>query len=115
MLGVEASDAGVDLPSLLLVDPPGWYPFRQTVGVRLGGPALLQEVGVVISAEQQRQIVQVSEPTKNPQPLLRPGLGRLPPRGELQHHQKPGQGRGTVGSRQIGGLSVDDQSVVDQW
>jgi hypothetical protein len=26
-LGVEASDAGVDLGSLVLVDPPGWYPF----------------------------------------------------------------------------------------
>jgi hypothetical protein len=51
-LGVEASDAGVDLGSLLLVDPPGWYPFGQTVGVDAAGPAFLQEVGVVVSAEQ---------------------------------------------------------------
>jgi hypothetical protein len=51
-LGVEASDAGVDLGSLLLVDPPGRYPFGQTVGVHPTGPTLLQEVGVVVSAEQ---------------------------------------------------------------
>jgi len=51
-LGVEASDACVDLGSLLLVDPPGWYPFGQTVGVDAAGPAFLQEVGVVVSAEQ---------------------------------------------------------------
>ena len=55
-LGVEASDAGVDLGSLVVVDPPRWYPFRQTVGVHSAGPALLQKVGVVISAEQ-RQVV----------------------------------------------------------
>jgi len=36
----------------LLVDPPGWYPFGQTVGVDAAGPAFLQEVGVVVSAEQ---------------------------------------------------------------
>jgi hypothetical protein len=51
-LGVKASDAGVDLGSLVLVDPPGGYPFRQTVGVHPAGPAFLQKVGVVISAEQ---------------------------------------------------------------
>ena len=51
-LGVEASDAGVDLGSLVLVDPPGRYPFRQTISVHPAGPALLQEVGVVVSAEQ---------------------------------------------------------------
>jgi hypothetical protein len=50
-LGVEASDAGVDLGSLVLVDPPGRYPFGQTVGVDAAGPAFLQEVGVVVSAE----------------------------------------------------------------
>ena len=27
-LGVESPDAGVDLGSLVFVDPPGWYPFR---------------------------------------------------------------------------------------
>jgi hypothetical protein len=51
-LGVEASDAGVDLGSLVVVDPPGGYPFGQTVGVDAAGPAFLQEVGVVVSAEQ---------------------------------------------------------------
>jgi hypothetical protein len=51
-LGVEASDACVDLGSLLLVDPPWRYPFRQTVGVDAASPAFLQEVGVVVSAEQ---------------------------------------------------------------
>jgi hypothetical protein len=51
-LGVEASDACVDLRSLLLVDPPWRYPFRQTMSVHPAGPALLQEVGVVVSAEQ---------------------------------------------------------------
>jgi hypothetical protein len=50
-LGVDASDAGVDLRSLLLVDPPGRYPFGQAVGVDAAGPAFLQEVGVVVSAE----------------------------------------------------------------
>jgi hypothetical protein len=50
-LGVDAADAGVDLGSLIVVDPPGRYPFRQTVGVDPAGPAFLQEVGVVVSAE----------------------------------------------------------------
>jgi hypothetical protein len=27
-LGVQPPDAGVDLGSLVFVDPPGWYPFR---------------------------------------------------------------------------------------
>jgi hypothetical protein len=51
-LGVEASDAGVDLRSLLLVDPPGRYPFGQSILVDAASPAFLQEVGVVVSAEQ---------------------------------------------------------------
>jgi hypothetical protein len=49
---MQPSDAGVELGSLIVVDPPGRYPFRQTVGVDPAGPAFLQEVGVVISAEQ---------------------------------------------------------------
>jgi hypothetical protein len=51
-LGMQSSDAGVDLGSLVVVDPPGRYPFGQTVGVDAAGPALLQKVGVVISADQ---------------------------------------------------------------
>jgi hypothetical protein len=36
--------------------------------------------------------------------------------GELQHlHQEPAQGRGARCCGQIGGFSVDDQAVVDQW
>ena len=51
-LGVQASDSAVELGSLFGVDPPRRYPFRQTVGVDAAGPAFLQEMGVVISAEQ---------------------------------------------------------------
>jgi hypothetical protein len=50
VLGVEASDASVDLGSLLLVDPLRRYPFRQSIWVHLTCPAFLQEVGVVIPA-----------------------------------------------------------------
>jgi hypothetical protein len=49
---MQSLDACVDLGLLLvLVDPPGWYPFGQAVGVDAAGPAFLQEVGVVVSAE----------------------------------------------------------------
>jgi len=41
VLGVELLDAGVHVGSLLLVDPPGRDPFRQTVVVDAAGPALL--------------------------------------------------------------------------
>jgi hypothetical protein len=51
-LGVEALDAGVDVGLLVLVDPAGWDPFGEPVGVDAAGPAFLQEVGVVVSAEQ---------------------------------------------------------------
>ncbi len=51
-LGVEALDAGVDVGLLILVDPAGWDPFGEPVGVDAAGPAFLQEVGVVVSAEQ---------------------------------------------------------------
>ena len=64
-LGVEASDAGVELGSLMLVDPPRRYPFGQPVAVHPTGPALLQKMGVVI-ATQQRQVVKISQPTQDP-------------------------------------------------
>ena len=51
-LGVEALDAGVGVGLLMLVDPAGWDPFGEPVGVELAGPAFLQEVRVVVSAEQ---------------------------------------------------------------
>ena len=51
-LGVDALDAGVELGVLILVDPAGWDPFGEPVGVDAAGPAFLQEVGVVVSAEQ---------------------------------------------------------------
>jgi hypothetical protein len=41
VLSVELLDAGVDLGSLVVVDPPGWDPFRQPVVVDAAGPALL--------------------------------------------------------------------------
>jgi len=47
-----ALDAGVDVGLLMLVDPAGWDPFGEPVGVDAAGPAFLQEVGVVVSAEQ---------------------------------------------------------------
>ena len=58
-LGVDALDAGVDVGSLILVDPSGWDPFRKPVSIDAAGPAFLQEVGVVISAEQ-GQIFKIS-------------------------------------------------------
>ena len=64
-LGVEASDAGVELGSLILVDPSRWYPFRQTITVHPAGPAFLQEMGVVISAKQ-GQIIKIGKTTENP-------------------------------------------------
>jgi hypothetical protein len=33
---------------LILVDPAGWDPFGEPVGVDATGPAFLQEVGVVV-------------------------------------------------------------------
>jgi hypothetical protein len=51
-LGVDALDAGVDVGLLILVDPAGRDLFGEPVGVDAAGPALLQEVGVVVSAEQ---------------------------------------------------------------
>ena len=51
-LRMQPSDAGVHVGSLVVVDPPGWDPFRQTIVVDAAGPAFLEEVGVVVSAEQ---------------------------------------------------------------
>ena len=51
-LGFDALDAGVDVGLLILVDPPWWYPFGEPVGVDATGPAFLQEMRVVVSAEQ---------------------------------------------------------------
>ena len=64
-LGVDASDAGVDVGLLILVDPPGWDPFGEPVGVDATGPAFLQEMGVVVSAEQS-QIVKISWAAEDP-------------------------------------------------
>ena len=58
-LVVDALDAGIDVGLLILVDPAWWYPFGEPVGVDAAGPAFLQEVGVVVSAEQ-GQIVKIS-------------------------------------------------------
>ena len=51
-LGAQASDAGVGVGLLMLVDPAGWDPFGEPVDIDVAGPRLLQEVGVVVSAEQ---------------------------------------------------------------
>jgi len=51
-LGVHAADPRVDLGLLVFVDPPRRYPFRQIVIVDAAGPAFLQEMRMVISAEQ---------------------------------------------------------------
>ena len=54
-LGVYSFDVGL----LMLVDPAGWDPFRKPVDIHVAGPSFLQEVGVVVSAEQ-GQIVKIS-------------------------------------------------------
>ena len=51
-LRVSPLDAAVDVGLLLGVDPPRRDPFRQPVGINLAHPAFLQEVGVVVSAQQ---------------------------------------------------------------
>jgi hypothetical protein len=90
-LGVEASDAGVELGSLIVVDPPGRYPFRQTVGVHPAGPALLQEVGVVIPTEQ-GQIANTA--LRVPSAVLREPAFRAPLGGPgSRSHRCPGPRR----------------------
>src|SRR6476619_2849756 len=64
-LVVDASDAGVDVGLLILVDPSGWYPFGESVGVDAAGPAFLQEMGVVVSAEQ-GEIVKIGWAAEDP-------------------------------------------------
>ena len=64
-LGVDASDAGVDVGLLILVDPAGWDPFRQSLSIDAAAPAFLCEVGVVVSAEQ-GQIVKIGKPAEDP-------------------------------------------------
>ena len=51
-LGVYSLDAGVGVGLLMLVDPAGWDPFRKPVDIHVAGPPFLQEMGVVVSAEQ---------------------------------------------------------------
>src|SRR6187200_2194948 len=51
-LGVEALDAGVGVGLLFGVDPGGRQPFGQVVEIHPAGPAFLEEVGVVVTAEQ---------------------------------------------------------------
>ena len=58
-LGVDALDSGIDVGVLILVDPAGWDPFREPIGIEPAAPAFLQEMSVVISA-QQRQIFKIS-------------------------------------------------------
>jgi len=62
---VDASDAGVDVGLLILVDPAGWNPFRQPLSIDAAAPAFLQEVGVVVSAEQ-GHVVKIGEPAEDP-------------------------------------------------
>jgi hypothetical protein len=49
---MQPSDAGVDVGSLIMVDPAGRDLFGQPVGNDAASPAFLQEVGVVVWAEQ---------------------------------------------------------------
>ena len=51
-LVVDSLDAGVGVGLLMLVDPAGWDPFGEPVDIHVAGPPFLQEVGVVVSAEQ---------------------------------------------------------------
>jgi hypothetical protein len=57
-LAVDPPDPGVDMGLLILVDPAGWDPFGEPGGVDAAGPAFLQKMGVVVSAEQ-GQIVNI--------------------------------------------------------
>jgi hypothetical protein len=51
-LGVDAFDAIVGVGLLILVDPAGWDPFGEPVSIDAAGPPFLQEMRVVVSAEQ---------------------------------------------------------------
>jgi len=65
VLGVDALDAGVDVWLLVAVDPAGRDPLGQPVGVDAAAPAFLQEMSVVISAEQS-EIVKISGTAQDP-------------------------------------------------
>src|SRR6185312_6810722 len=47
-LGMYSLDAGVGVGLLMLVDPSGWDPFGEPVGVDAAALAFFQEVGVVV-------------------------------------------------------------------
>ena len=76
-LVVDAFDAGVDVGLLIVVDPAGWDPFRQALSVDAAGPAFLQEMGVVVSAEQ-GQIVKIGRAAEDPvEDVVSVGLARF--------------------------------------
>ena len=70
-LGVDASDAGVDVGLLILVDPPWWDPFRQPLSIDAAAPAFLQKMRVVVSAEQ-GHVVKIGKPAQDPIPDVMP-------------------------------------------
>jgi hypothetical protein len=73
LLGMQPSNAGVDVGLLILVDPSRRNPFWQPVGVDPAAPTLLQEMGVVISAKQ-GQIIKIGKTTEKSNPGC--GVGR---------------------------------------
>jgi hypothetical protein len=64
-LVVETPDAGVDVGLLVVVDPAGWDPFGEPVAVDAAAPAFVQEMRVVVSA-QQSQVFKVGRTAENP-------------------------------------------------
>ena len=52
--GVDAADAGVDEWCAVFVDPPGWSPFGESVGVDGAVPAFGEEVVVVVAQSRVR-------------------------------------------------------------
>jgi hypothetical protein len=64
-LVVDAFDAIVGVGLLILVDPAGWDPFGEPVDSDAAGPAFLQEMRVVVSA-QQRQILKIGWAAEDP-------------------------------------------------
>ena len=94
-LGVDALDAGVDVGLLILVDPSGWDPFGEPVSVDAAAPALLQKVGVVVSAEQ-GEIVKIGwaaeDPVQNVVPVA--PLGWVGAAGEAASGVSGDQGHG---------------------
>ena len=64
-LGVETPDAGVGVELLVVVDPAGWDPFGEPVAVDAAAPAFVQEMRVVVSA-QQSQVFKIGGAVENP-------------------------------------------------